>query len=793
MRRSGEPYVSHSIEVATILAELGLDSTAVAAGVLHDTVEDTSITLEDLERDFGGAVAAIVDGVTKLDRLEFDSKEAQQAATMRKMLVAMAKDVRVLLIKLADRLHNTRTLGVMPEWKQERTAQQTLDIYAPLAHRLGIEDVKRQLEDLSFQALHPKRFAEIEQMVVNAAGEREDVARPRCIEAVRARLAALGIEADVTGRPKHYWSIYEKMVVRGKEFDEINDLVGVRVIVDSVKDCYGALGSIHALWRPVQGRFKDYVAMPKFNLYQSLHTTVVGPEGRAVEFQIRTYEMHRRAEYGIAAHWGYKEQRNPAEDLVWLQRIVDWQQDTTDPGEFMQSLKIDLEQDEVFVFTPKGRVITLPTGATPVDFAYAIHTEVGHRCVGAKVNGRLVPLDSAMQSGETCEIFTSKVEGAGPSRDWLQFVQTPRARSKIRQWFSRERREDSIEAGREELVKALRREGMPVQKLASSSAMSKIAAQLNYADLDTLYSAIGEGHLSAKAVVQRVQRDLRGGEEQLPVTVARPPRAPGRTRGHGDVGVHVEGLDDVMVRLSRCCTPVPGDEIMGFVTRGRGVSVHRTDCANALSLRTQSDRVIDVEWDNDAPGNYVVSVEIEALDRSRLLRDVADVLSEHHVNIIACTSQTQADRIARLRFEFELADPGHLHSILLGCEAGGLGLRKRRGKLLRRPDLRSRPTAPRSRERSGLHRAARYSRNLDARKADFYSHAAACSGQRIGIVPSPGLSQCAGGSGFDAEAMASPIVEVVVAATLLLVALVAAAGLFDPRVPSSIRVTPASA
>ncbi|MGO9877143.1 MAG: RelA/SpoT family protein [Acidimicrobiia bacterium] len=670
MRRSGDPYIAHPLGVALILADLGLDDITLAGALLHDAVEDTELTLADLVEQFGDDVGAIVDGVTKLDRLEFDSKEAQQAATMRKMLVAIAKDVRVLLIKLADRLHNMRTIASLPEAKQRRIAQETLDIYAPLAHRLGVQEVKWQLEDLAFAVLYPKRYVEIEAMVLSAAGEREEYLE-QVLEAVRARLDQLHIRAEVRGRPKHYWSIYEKMVVRGKQFDEINDLVGVRVIVESVKDCYGALGSIHALWRPVQGRFKDYVAMPKFNLYQSLHTTVVGPEGRPVEFQIRTSEMHRRAEYGVAAHFGYKEHRNPTEDLVWLQRIVDWQQDTTDPGEFMQSLKIDLEQDEVFVFTPKGRVITLPTGATPVDFAYAIHTEVGHRCIGARVNGRLVPLDSAMQSGETCEIFTSKVEGAGPSRDWLQFAHTPRARSKIRQWFSRERRVDAIDAGRDELVKALRREGMPVQKLASSAAMSKVAAQLNYADLDTLYAAIGEHHLSAKAVVQRVQRDLRGGEEQLPVTVARPPRAPGRNRGHADVGVHVEGLDDVMVRLSRCCTPVPGDEIMGFVTRGRGVSVHRTDCANALSLRTQSDRVIDVEWDNDAPGNYVVSVEIEALDRSRLLRDVADVLSEHHVNIIACASQTQADRIARIRFDFELADPGHLHSILLAVKRVG--------------------------------------------------------------------------------------------------------------------------
>jgi GTP pyrophosphokinase len=661
VRRSGDPYIAHPLGVAMILSDLGLDEVTLAGALLHDAVEDTSVTLADLETEFPADVAAIVDGVTKLDRLQFDSKEAQQAATMRKMLVAMAKDVRVLLIKLADRLHNMRTIASLPEAKQKRIAQETLDIYAPLAHRLGIQDVKWQLEDLAFAVLHPKRYAEIEAMVQQHAGEREayldDV-----IDAVRARLDQLHIAAEVTGRPKHYWSIYEKMVVRGKEFAEINDLVGVRVIVDSVKDCYGALGSIHALWRPVQGRFKDYIAMPKFNLYQSLHTTVVGPQGRAVEFQIRTLEMHRRAEFGVAAHWGYKEHANPTEDLVWLQRIVDWQQETTDPADFMQSLKIDLEQDEVFVFTPKGKVITLPTGATPVDFAYAIHTDVGHRCIGARVNGRLIPLDAALQSGDTCEIFTSKVEGAGPSRDWLQFVQTPRARSKIRQWFSRERRVDAIDAGRDELIKAMRREALPVQKLSGSPVLTTVAEQLNYADLEALYAGIGEGHVSGKAVVQRIQRELRGGEEQLPTTVARPPRA--RSRRNVGAGVHVEGLDDVMVRLSRCCTPVPGDEIMGFVTRGRGVSVHRTDCANAVSLRDQADRVIEVEWDNDAPGNYTVAVELEALDRSKLLRDVAEVLSEHHVNILSCTSQTQADRIARLRFEFELADPGHLDSIL---------------------------------------------------------------------------------------------------------------------------------
>src|SRR5690349_20858408 len=484
VRRSGEPYIAHPLGVAMILARLGLDDVTIAGALLHDAVEDTALTQEDLESDFGHEVAAIVDGVTKLDRLQFDSKEAQQAATLRKMLVAMAKDIRVLLIKLADRLHNMRTIASLPEPKQRRIAQETIDIYAPLAHRLGIADVKWQLEDLAFAVLHPKRYAEIEQMVATRSPEREQQLL-QVLSELRDRLADLHIDAEVQGRPKHYWSIYEKMIVRGKEFDDVQDLIGVRVIVDSVKDCYGALGSIHALWAPVQGRFKDYIAMPKFNLYQSLHTTVVGPTGKPVEVQIRTREMHRRAEYGIAAHWGYKE-RSPAEDLAWLQRMVDWQQDTSDPEEFMETLKVDLEQDEVFVFTPKGKVVTLLAGATPIDFAYTIHTEVGHRCIGARVNGRLVPLDSALSSGDTVEIFTSKVEGAGPSRDWLQFVQTPRASSKIRQWFSRERRVDAIENGREDLVKALRKEALPVQKLSGSDTLKHVAEQLNYADVEAL-------------------------------------------------------------------------------------------------------------------------------------------------------------------------------------------------------------------------------------------------------------------------------------------------------------------
>ncbi len=661
VRRSGEPYLAHPLGVARIVAELGLDDITIAGALLHDSVEDTTLTVDDLDDVFGSEIAGIVDGVTKLDRLHFDSKEAQQAASLRKMLVAMARDIRVLLIKLADRLHNMRTISALATDKQQRIAKETIDIYAPLAHRLGIADVKWQLEDLSFKVLHPKRYAEIEQMVATRAPEREEHLAT-VLSNVKDRLADVHIHAQVQGRPKHYWSIYEKMIVRGKEFDDVQDLVGVRVIVDSVKDCYGALGSIHSLWAPVHGRFKDYIAMPKFNLYQSLHTTVVGPQGKPVELQIRTHEMHRRAEYGIAAHWGYKE-RSREEDLAWLQRMVDWQQDADDPSEFLSTLKIDLEQGEVFVFTPKGKVITLPAESTPVDFAYAIHTEVGHRCIGARVNGRLVPLDGALDSGDTVEIFTSKVAGAGPSRDWLQFVHTPRARSKIRQWFSRERRVDAMETGRDELVKALRKEGLPVQRVAQSAVLVAVAEQMHYADLDALHAAVGEGHVSARAVAQRVQRELRGGEEQLPVTTQRPPRRP-RSEGHRSAGVHVEGLDDVMVRLSRCCTPVPGDEIMGFVTRGRGVSVHRTDCANAVSLAAQAQRLIEVEWDHDQTATFVVSVAVEALDRSDLLRDVAHVLSEHHINIIMSTSQTSSDRVARLRFDFELADPDHLDSLL---------------------------------------------------------------------------------------------------------------------------------
>jgi len=664
LRSSGEGYINHPLAVARIVADIGLDETSLAAALLHDSVEDTEITLAEVEKQFGADVAAIVDGVTKLERLQFDSREAQQAATMRKMLVAMARDLRVLIIKLADRLHNMRTIAGMPVDKQRRIAQETLDIYAPLAHRLGMQELRQQLEDLSFAALYPKRFAELDHLVSTRSPGR-DLYLAKALAEVRGRLSELNINSEVTGRGKHMWSIYEKMIQKNRDFDEIFDLVAIRVIVDSIKDCYAALGCIHGRWKPVLGRFKDYIAMPKFNLYQSLHTTVIGPAGKAIEVQIRTREMHQQAEWGVAAHWAYKED-TPTQDIDWLNRIIDWQAEVSDPNQFMESLKTDLEQEEVFVFTPKGRVITLPIHSTTVDFAYAVHTEVGHKCIGAKVNARLVPLDHRLRSGDTCEIFVSKLETASPSQDWLTFVESPRARNKIRQWFSRERRGDALEAGREELTKEFRREALPVQGMWTSDVLIAEIHSHGYSDLDTALVAIGEHHLSARSLVQTVARVIRAGDQEEQLSVAPILRPRGFQRARSKVGIHVEGLEDVLVRLSRCCTPVPGDEIMGFVTRGRGVSVHRADCANAVSLMTdQASRLIEVDWDGENRKTiFRAGVEVVALDRSRLLRDVANSLSEQHVNIVACSTHTGTDRIAKMRFEFELADASHLDSVL---------------------------------------------------------------------------------------------------------------------------------
>src|ERR1700689_2077161 len=601
LRRTGEPYVTHPIAVAGIVADLGLDEVTIAAALLHDAVEDTGVTTQWLASEFGAQVSAVVDGVTKLDRLEFDSKEAQQAATIRKMFIALAQDWRVLLIKLADRLHNMRTISVMPMHRQRAIAQETLDVYAPLAHRLGVQQVKWQLEDLSFATLHPKRYAEIEQMVAARQPEREDYLG-EVMATLSGKLDEFAIKAEVRGRPKHLWSIYEKMVIGGKEFDDIFDLVGLRVIVDEDRDCWAVIGAIHALWSPVPGRFKDYINSPKFNLYQSLHTTVIGPRGKSVEVQIRTFEMHRRAEFGVGAHWGYKEGAT-SKEVAWMQRLADVEEEENDPIAFLEALKLDLGQDEVYLFTPKGRVIALIEGATPIDFAYAVHTEVGHHCVGAKVNGRLVPLDTVLRSADVVEIVTSKNDNAGPSRDWLSIAKSSRAKSKIRQWFQRKRREDAIEGGREELTKALRREGLPIATSLSSSALVGVVTALNLEDLDALFIAIDRGQISALAVVQRLDRELHGGgdTEQMPTTVTRMPRTSRTTRR--TPGVYVEGRDDVMIHLARCCSPVPGDNIMGFITQGRGVSVHRDDCSNAVALAQRlGEGIIDVEWDGSVSG-----------------------------------------------------------------------------------------------------------------------------------------------------------------------------------------------
>jgi len=662
-RKSGERYISHPLAVAKVVAEFGLDDVAISAALLHDAVEDTAVSLEQLTEEFGESVAQVVDGVTKLERVHFDSKEAQQAASVRKMMIAIAQDARVLIIKLSDRLHNMQTIAALPGWKQERTARETLEIYAPLAHRLGMQDLKQQLEDLAFAASSPKQYAELEAMVAARAPER-DVYITQLLGDIEGRLEELDIKGTVVGRQKHLYSVYGKMVVRNLQFDDIHDLVGIRVIVDSVRDCYAALGSLHSAWKPVHGRFKDYIAQPKFNLYQSLHTTLIGPLGKEIEVQIRTTEMHTRAENGVAAHWGYKEEASEQE-IAWLNRIVEYEQETSDPSQFISNLKTDLDQDEVFVFTPKGQVVELVLGATPVDFAFHIHTEVGERCTGARVNGRLVPLDTRLQSGDRVEIIASKNPDAGPSKDWLNFVATPKAAHKIRNWISRERRAEFIDSGRDELMAALRRADMPVQRTMKSELLGDIAAEMNYTDVDAMLAALGEGHLSPRTIVSRINKEYAPGEstEQIPETFEKMRRRSDQRSLHG--GVHVEGLDDLLVRLATCCTPVPGDDILGFVTRGRGVSVHRSDCSNGQSLGIeQGDRVIDVDWDDRHEGLHQASIEVEALDRPRLLSDVAGVMASHQINVMSVDTRTGSDRIAHMRFGFEFADPAHLESML---------------------------------------------------------------------------------------------------------------------------------
>jgi len=674
LRKSGDPYITHPLAVTTILAEIGMTEPTLVAALLHDTVEDTPYTIAEVRADFGDEVAQLVDGVTKLDKVKYG--DSAQAETIRKMIVAMSRDIRVLVIKLADRLHNMRTLRHVPQASQERTARETLDIYAPLAHRLGMNTVKWELEDLAFAALHPKIYDEIVRMVADRAPSRDQFLA-EVIAQVDGDLREAKIKARVTGRPKHYYSIYQKMIVGGRDFSDIYDLVGIRILVEEDRDCYAALGVLHARWNPVLGRFKDYVAMPKFNMYQSLHTTVIGPQGKPVELQIRTFAQHRRAEYGVAAHWKYKEdgrtgvdteRRGDMDDMTWVRQLLDWQSEVEDPGEFLESLRFEINRAEVYVFTPRGDVIALPTGATPVDFAYAVHTEVGHRTIGARVNGRLVSLESPLDNGDVVEVFTSKAQNAGPSRDWLTFVKSPRARSKIRAWFTKERREEAIDHGKDAIAKLMRKEGLPLQRLLSHESLTEVAQHFKLADVTALYASVGEGNLSAQAVVRRVI-DLHGGDQGAAEDLAEAVTITGRRRssqvtGRGDAGVVVKGTGDVWVKLAKCCTPVPPDAILGFVTKGGGVSVHRQDCTNATSLKSQPERVIEVEWAPTAQSTFLVNIQVEALDRARLLSDITMVLSDVHVNILSASLTTTRDRVAKSRFTFEMADAKHLDNVL---------------------------------------------------------------------------------------------------------------------------------
>ena len=686
-RKSGEPYIIHPLAVAQILADLGMGPLVVAAGLLHDTVEDTDYTLDECRAEFGDTVTGLVDGVAKLSKMEYG--DSAQAETIRKMVVAMSRDVRVLVVKLSDRVHNARTWRYVKSSSAQKKARETLDVYAPLANRLGMNAIKTELEELSFKVLYPKIYNEIVVLVARRAGQR-DVYLAQILAEINEDLDAQHIKAYVTGRPKDYFSIYQKMIVRGHDFANIYDLVGVRIIVDTIRDCYAALGAVHARWSPVPGRFKDYIAMPKLNMYQSLHTTVVGPGGKPVEIQIRTWDMHRRAEFGIAAHWKYKEngqagralsvpdksdlkrgsddnqELSEADNLKWIQQLADWTSETPDSNEFLGSLKEDLGAAEVYVFTPKGKIVSLPANATPVDFAYAVHTEVGHRTMGARVNGRLVPLDTKLENGDTVEVLTSKSDNAGPSRDWLSFVKSPKARNKIRQWFSKERRTEAIEEGRDELTRAMRKRNLPIGTLLTTQALVGVADELNFPNPDAVFAAIGDGQISTQNVIAHLVKDAGSDEVDEEVEQeALPLRAVENAKKKtSSLGVSVKGVDDVWVKLARCCMPVPGDRIVGFITRNQGVSVHRADCQNMIDLqRRQPERVVDVAW-TSTKGLFMVRIQVEALDRQHLLSDVTRVLADHGVNILSGSQATGSDRVAISQFSFEMADPQHLNRLL---------------------------------------------------------------------------------------------------------------------------------
>jgi GTP diphosphokinase / guanosine-3',5'-bis(diphosphate) 3'-diphosphatase len=663
VRNSGEPYITHPLGCARICAGLGLDGTAVVAALLHDTVEDTSATPQEIAREFGAEAAALVDGVTKLSRIHFESKEEHQAENYRKLIVSMSSDIRVLIVKLADRLHNMRTLAYMTKQKQIQKAKETLEVYAPLAHRLGIHSLKWELEDLAFAALHPRRYREIQQMVSQRRPDREAFIE-EAGRILAEELAAVGINGvEITGRAKHFYSIYEKMTRKGKEFNEIYDLTAMRVLVDSVKDCYGAVGIVHSLWKPLPGRFKDYIAMPKPNMYQSLHTTVIGPEGKPLEIQIRTYVMHRTAEFGVAAHWLYKGGKD--DQPAWVSRMMDWQRDTRDPSEFLEALRADLYPDEVYVFTPKGEVRDLPAGATPLDFAYDVHTDVGHRCVGAKVNGRIVPLTYTLQSGDFVEILTSKAPRA-PSRDWLNLVKTTKARAKISQFFRRERREDAEHQGREALQDQLRKAGLPSQRLAGSPLLLEVIQEMGFRKAEDFYISLGLGKTSVQVVVNKILHRLKAG--QSVADEAAPGPAPRGRRPHtatasSELGIEIEGLADVLVRLAKCCKPVPGDPIVGYISLGRGITIHRDDCPNARALRKNPERFTPVSWGGANRQSFRVEIAVDAWDRARLLEDLSRAFAENGVNIVSAHCSME-DQMVHDRFTVDVGDVETLRSCI---------------------------------------------------------------------------------------------------------------------------------
>jgi GTP diphosphokinase / guanosine-3',5'-bis(diphosphate) 3'-diphosphatase len=667
-RRSGEDFIVHPVAVAKICAGMRLDTATLCAALLHDTVEDTSASLLEVRDEFGEEIATLVDGVTKLTGITFQSRDEKQAENYRKMIVAMAHDIRVVLIKLADRLHNMRTLEAMPKQKQQETAKETLEIFAPLAHRLGIHAIKWELEDLAFATLHPRKYKEIKGLVNQQRAEREGYVE-RAGEYLRKELEEVGIDAEISGRAKHFYSIYSKMTKKGREFNEIYDLTAMRVLVSSVKDCYGAIGVIHSLWKPLPGRFKDWVAMPKFNMYQALHTTVIGPEGRPLEIQIRTRDMHETAEYGIAAHWTYKDGTGPEggrkdsagkDRIQWIEQLLDWQKDLKDPQDFVEGLKVDLFEDEVFVFTPKGEVKSLASGATPLDFAYEIHTDVGHRCVGAKVNGKIVPLHYELKSGDIVEVLTSKKD-RGPSRDWLSLAKTTRAQSKIRAWFKRERREDAERTGREILTENLKRAGLPPQKMGGSPLLADVIREMGFKKGEDFYIALGQAKVSAKVVTSKLMTRLKQGEAAVEAApgeellthrrkeVAKP------VQESGNLGIRVKGIDSVPLRLAKCCRPVPGDEILGYISLGKGITIHRDDCPNAKALRRNPDRFTPVEWEGEGATSFRVELQVDGWDRTRMLEDLSRTFAESGVNILEARC-TVDHPMVKNRFVVEVGD-----------------------------------------------------------------------------------------------------------------------------------------